>query len=231
MATTINPSSIESLDIKTVTMKHRGHVRRAAVEGILFLAMAVAASLLMWGSNFAKDMVHDQLADQQIAFPVKGADNFKPEDYPTLQKYGSESKDKLNYVDSGAEAKAYANDYIAKHISDGAAVVDGKTYTYATMGAVQAQLRTQVADLKAKNDPTAADVQKKLDAVNGQRETLFKGETLRGLLLYAWGWSLVGSIAGIVAWVAFLGAAVLLLLTIWGFVQARRDHAAMVAMR
>jgi len=40
--------------------------------------------------------------------------------------------------------------------------------------------------------------------LQAQVQTLFRGETLRGLLLYAWGWSLVGTIA---FWVAGAAAA------------------------
>ena len=200
------------------------------MEGILALAMAAAASLLLWGSSFASTMVHDQLADQKISFPVKGTAGIDPKEFPQLQKYASASNDKLNYVDTGAEAKAYANYFIAKHIETGPALVDGQSYTYATMGDKLTALKATAADLKAKNDPGYQAAADKVTAVTGQRETLFKGETLRGLLLYAWGWSLVGQIAGIVSIVAFFGAAVLLVLTVWGFVQAKRDHAAMVAL-
>ncbi len=230
MATTLNPTALEGLDFQTVTKKHRGHLRRAAVEFILALAMAAAASLLLWGSSFARTMVHDQLADQKISFPVKGTPGIDPVKFPTLQKYASASADQLNYVDNGAEAKAYANDFIGKHIADGAAIVDGQNYTYATMGDKLTALKATATDLKAKNDPGYQAAADKVTAVTGQRDTLFKGETLRGLLLYAWGWSLVGQIAGIVAIVAFFGAAVLLVLTVWGFVQARRDRAAKVAL-
>lgn len=230
MATTLDPKALAGLDFQTAAKKHRGHVRRALVEGIVAVAMGLAAVLLFWGSSFASNMVHDQLADQKISFPVKGTPGIDPVKFPTLQKYASASADKLNYVDSGAEAKAYANDFIGKHIADGAAIVDGQEYTYATMGDKLNALKATAADLKAKSDPGYQAAADKVTAVNGQRESLFKGETLRGLLLYAWGWSLVGQIAGIVSIVAFFGAVVLLVLTLWGFVQARRDHAAMVAL-
>ncbi len=38
----------------------------------------------------------------------------------------------------------------------------------------------------------AAQADPKNATLAGQVNTLFKGETLRGLLLYAWGWSQVG---------------------------------------
>ena len=46
----------------------------------------------------------------------------------------------------------------------------------------------------------------------------FKGETLRGLLLYAWGWSVVSTIAFYAAIAALIGFVVMLLVTIGDFV-------------
>ena len=55
-----------------------------------------------------------------------------------------------------------------------------------------------------------------------QRNTLFKGETLRGLLLSAYAWSTVGMIAGIAAIGAFIAAAVMGVLVALGIVHHRR---------
>lgn len=77
-------------------------------------------------------------------------------------------------VDTGTEAKAYS-DYIKGHL---AKVADGKTYSE-----VSSEFQ------KDKTNKT----------LEGQRMTLFMGETLRGLLLNAWGWGLVGDIAKLAA--------------------------------
>jgi hypothetical protein len=58
-------------------------------------------------------------------------------------------------------------------------------------------------------------------ALAGQANTLFKGETLRGLLLYAWGWSVVGRIAFWVALAAFAGALVVLGAIVYGLVWSK----------
>ena len=91
-------------------------------------------------------------------------------------------------VDSGAKAKAYS-DYIKGHL---AKVAGGKTYSEVS-GEYQ----------KDKTNKT----------LEGQRQTLFMGETLRGLLLNAWGWGLIGSIANYAAVALFLAAGGLLLLS------------------
>ena len=56
--------------------------------------------------------------------------------------------------------------------------------------------------------------------MTGQRETVFKGETLRGLLLTSYGFSEFGTKAGQAATVAFLASFLMLLMTIAGFIHA-----------
>lgn len=91
-------------------------------------------------------------------------------------------------VVDGDQAKAYANDFINVHLSK---VAGGKTYAEVSSAAIAAPKNTVLA---------------------GQKATLFQGETLRGLLLNAWGWSVVGTIATIAGFVLlFLGALLLLL--------------------
>jgi hypothetical protein len=85
---------------------------------------------------------------------------------------------------------------------------------------VQTDLRAEVAAAQKNNDPALADLQKQLTEVNVQRETVFKGETLRGLLLTSYGFSEFGAKAGQAATVAYLAAALLVLLGIAGFVHA-----------
>jgi hypothetical protein len=170
-------------------MRTRSHTRRMAVEAVLFLLLAVGGSLLFWGGSFAKNMVHDQLADQKIAFPAKGSDGFSAKEFPGLQRYAGQS------VDSGPKAKAYADQYIAAHLK---AVAGGKTYS-------------EVSALSRANPDD--------QVLAGQVQTLFRGETLRGLLLYAWGWSVVGMIALYAAFGAFAGAAVVIAAIAYGFVR------------
>lgn len=169
------------------------HLRRAAVEAVVFLVLAVGGSLLLWGGNFASNMVHDQLAQQRISFPAKGSPALDPKTFPGLQRYAGQS------VDSGPKAKAYANQYIAVHLRE---IAGGKTYS-------------EVSNLSRANPDD--------QQLAGQVQTLFRGETLRGLLLYAWGWSVVGHIATLVAYAAFAGAAVVLIAL--GYLLRRPQHA------
>jgi hypothetical protein len=157
------------------------------------VVLLVAGALLVVGYNFANGNVHSQLAAQKIFFPEKGSDGLKdPAIGPYLNKYAGQQ------LTTGAQAEAYADHYIAVHIK---ATSGGKTY--AEMGAL---VRA------APNDAKLA----------AARDTVFKGETLRGLLLQAYAFWKIGQIALIGAIVSFAGAAVMGLLTILGFWHARR---------
>jgi hypothetical protein len=158
----------------------------AIIGAILFLVLSVGGGLLLWGSNFAHNMVHNQLSDQKISFPPKGP-ALDAKEFPGLQRYAGQA------VDSGPKAKAYADQFIKAHL---AAVADGKSLS------------------RANPDD---------EALVGQVNTLFKGETLRGLLLYAWGWSVVGMIAFWSGLAALLGAIGVLGALTLGFVMHERE--------
>lgn len=165
---------------------------RRVVEVILTVILGVGAGLLFYGSHFGLDMVHTQLAAQNITFPAAGSDKMKAAEFPDLQRYGGQK------VDTGPKAKAYANGFIGRHLVTAAG---GKTYS-------QASAASQA-------NPTDA----KLTA---QVNTLFKGETLRGLLLYAWGWSVVSTIALYAAIGALVGFVIMLLVTLGDFLADPR---------
>ena len=116
---------------------------------------------------------------------------------------------------TGKQAECYANDFIGLHVK---ASADGMTY--AELGAPQSALRAQVAAAQAANDPALPELQKQLTTITAQRETVFKGETLRGLLLTSYGFSVFGVKGEQVATVAYGAAALLALLSIAGFAHA-----------
>jgi hypothetical protein len=171
---------------------HR-QVRRLIVEGVLVMVLLTGGGLLMWGSTFGKNMVHDQLSAQNIVFPAAGSAGLSAKEFPGLQQYGGQK------VDNGPKAKAYADQFIGAHVKS---IAGGKTYSEASAA--------------ARANPTDPKLQAQVDS-------LFKGETLRGLLLYAWGWSIVAAIAGYVAIAAFVGA--LIVLAAMAFAIAKPAHA------
>ena len=92
--------------------------------------------------------------------------------------------------------------------------------TYATIGAIQTKAKTALADATAANASNVVELKADLDKITGQRETMFKGETLRGLLLTSYGFSIFGEKAALAAMLSFLGALVMLLASVAGFIHA-----------
>lgn len=172
------------------------------------VVFAAAGFLLTWGATFSNDYVHDELSSQNIFFPSE--EQLKAEGRDDLVEYADEQ------VTTGAEAEAYAS-YIDGHLEE---VADGKTYSEIDdRGAAQAVEEAREAGA---SEAEIAELQATADELAAQRNTLFKGETLRGLLLSSYAWSTIGQIAGIAAVVAFAAAAVTAVLVILGIVHLRR---------
>ncbi|MFY1671938.1 hypothetical protein ACN27G_18490 [Plantactinospora sp. WMMB334] len=179
--------------------------------------LGLAALLLVIGivltsnANFANNYVRDQLGAQNITFTP--ADQLGDEEKQVeclVENAGQE-------LTTGKQAECYANEYIGLHLKN---MAGGRTY--ADLGEPQTQLREQVAAAQQANDPALADLQAQLAEVTAQRDTVFKGETLRGLLLTSYGFSEMGAKAGQAALAMYLGAALLFLLSIAGLVHAFR---------
>jgi hypothetical protein len=170
---------------------------------IAAIVFAVAGSLLTWGANFANDYVHDELSSQRVYFPDEAS--LREEGRDDLVRHAGQQ------VTTGTEAEAYAS-YIGGHLEG---IADGKTYAEIDdRGAAQAVVDASAAEI--------ADLQATADELKAQRDSLFRGETLRGLLLSSYAWSTIGRIAAIAAWVAFAGAAVMAALVAAGLVHLRR---------
>ncbi len=166
-----------------------------ALGTVLTLVFLVAGGLLTWGWSFSSDYVGDELSSQNITFP--SAEALIEGDRRDLIEFADQQ------LDTGTEAQAYAS-FINGHLDE---VADGATY--ADLGAPESAAKAELkAAIEAGQQQSEIDIlQEKSDAVSGQHNTLFKGETLRGLLLSAYAWSTVGTIAGIAAIGAFIAAA------------------------
>jgi hypothetical protein len=158
--------------------------------GILVVVLLVAiGSLAWWAYSFTTSNVKSELSSQKIYFPPKGSPALaSPEIGPYLNQYAGQQ------LLTGPQAKAYADHFIAVHLSE---VANGQTYA-------------QVSAESLAN-PTNT-------VLKAQSQTLFQGETLRGLLLgdaYAF-WT-VGHIAQITALVCFIAAGLMMIFVILGF--------------
>jgi hypothetical protein len=179
---------------REVVMRRKTFDALMTTGGLVLAAVLIVAGVLgLWAHNFIDNQVKTQLSQQQIVFPAAGSAGISdPAIKPYLTKYAGQT------MTNGAQAEAFADHYIAVHLKK---IGGGKTY---------AQLSAQ-----AQADPTNT----KLAATV---ETMFKGETLRGLLLNGYAFWKMGQYALIAGVLAFVGAGFLLLLSALGFVHLRR---------
>ena len=179
--------------------------------------MALAALLLVLGivmtsnANFAKNYVKDQLSEQNISF--KPAELLTPEE----KKADCVVENAGKALTTGKQAECYANEFIGLHVT---LVADGKTY--ADLGTPQRELQAKVEEATTANAANLDSLTADLAKITGQRDTLFKGETLRGILLTSYGFSVFGDKGAQVATVSYIVAALLFLLSIAGLVHAVR---------
>ena len=162
---------------------------------LLAIVLLVAGGLLLWGYNFVNDQVTQQLTEQQITFPAADSDAIKalpPDDAAAMKVYAGQ------LMTNGAQAKTYADHFIAVHLKE---IGGGKTYSQLSAEALA--------------NPT----DQKLAA---QADTVFKGTTLRGLLLNAYAFWQIGQIALIASIVSFVAGAIVLILSGLGFWHLRR---------
>jgi len=163
-----------------------------AVIAVALLAIGGAA---FYGGSFAIDNVKDRLEPQNIAFAP--AEAMSPEELAEVGAFAGQT------VDTGAEAEAYSR-YIGLHLAD---VNEGATYS---------ETSTQARAVDAEAEPELAA------EMRGKADTLFKGETLRAILLNAYGWWTVGQIT---VWVGIGAMVAGLLLSVFvglGFYHARK---------
>jgi len=152
-----------------------------AIAGFAVAAiLLVAGGLLLWGSAYVHNTVQGQLSAQQIFFPSKAAfahpkagTEITPSMIPSVSQYAGQQ------LLTGQQAEAYADHFIAVHIAN---MAGGKTYSQLSAESIAQPGNTQLAGL-----------------VN----TVFKGETLRSMLLNAYGWWKVSQITYIAALIAF----------------------------
>jgi hypothetical protein len=162
---------------------------------VLAAVLLVAGGLLMWGYSFANGQVRDQLVAQKIVFPTKSNAGFKAlpaSDQAAMGVYAGQA------LTTGAQAKTYADHFIAVHLAE---MGQGKTYSQLS---------------------AASLAQPKNTALAGLVQTVFRGTTLRSMLLEAYGFWQMGQIALFAAIASLIGGGLLLILSIAGLVHERR---------
>jgi hypothetical protein len=170
----------------------------SSVGVLLAVVLIVAGALLWWSYSFVNSQVTQQLSEQKITFPTTDSPAFKAlpaDDQAAMKPYAGQQ------MTTGAQAQTYADHFIAVHLSE---VAGGKTYSEVSAEAL---------------------ANPKNPVLKVQADTLFKGTTLRGLLLNAYAFWQVGQIAMIAAIIAWIAGAIMLVLAGLGFWHLRRTPA------
>lgn len=194
--------------------------RIISLQVLLVLVFAFAAGFLFWAGNFTHSQITDQLKAQSITFPTKGDASTTA---AALTPCGGLPKSATCPIATGAavgkanaaamakyagqtmttgdQANTYANSFLQVHLSD-------MGYTYSGISALL---------LAHPNNTTYQTL----------AATIFKGTTLRGMLLNAYGWWTIGTYAVYAALGMVLAALVVLGALIYEvFFAPKREEAA-----
>jgi hypothetical protein len=155
--------------------------------------LIVVGAAALYGGDFGRDNVQDRLRPERVVFPPLEA--MTPEEQAQLGEFAGQT------VDTGPEAEGFAR-YIQGHLAE---VNEGATYSETSAAAREEGLDPDVA----------AELQ-------GKADTLFKGESLRAILLNAYGWWTVATIALYVGAGLIVAGIVLAVFAFLGFRHARR---------
>ena len=169
----------------------------------LTVFLFVAAGLLNWGASFAQDSVKSQLENQNIAFPA--AETMPEATKDQLAKWAGMA------VTTGPMAKDFSDLYIWEHMKGSSIAALGKPATYSEVSGMYMGL------VRGGSTDTA-----QIAKLGDLRQTLFMGNTLRGMLLEAYAFGTMGVIAGYGAIAALVGGLVMLLLSLAGLLHIRR---------
>jgi hypothetical protein len=156
----------------------------AKITSLTSVATFAAAAMMIVGALAVIGGTYDKqvVRDQLTPQKISFPPKGSPALLPGIEQYAGQQ------VVNGGQAKAYANDFINVHL---AKIAGGKTYAEVSSAALADPKNAKLAEQKA---------------------SLFQGETLRGLLLNAWGWSVVGTVATLAGLVLLGLGAILLLL-------------------
>ena len=160
---------------------------------VVAIVLIALGAMAIYGGNFGQQNVRDRLEPQNITFPP--AEAMTPEEKAEIGTFAGQK------VETGVQAEAFSR-YIGGHLVD---INEGATYSETSAAAREEGLDAD----------TAAELQ-------GKADSLFKGEALRSILLNAYGWWTVATIA-LWAGVAMVFAGLLMgIFSILGFRHARK---------
>jgi hypothetical protein len=163
--------------------------------GVLLTAVFLVAGIgMLVGYNFTSSQVKSQLVEQKVFFPTKTQMDFR--DLVAANETQLAGQEVL----TGSQAKIFANDIIGV---DTAAISGGQTYAQISAASMAAPTNASLAN---------------------QVQLVFRGDTLRGLLLNAYAFGFMGVIALYGAIGMFFAALIMLLLTLFGVRHYRKTE-------
>jgi hypothetical protein len=210
---------------------------------ILTVAMLAVGGLATWGSSFIANEVAVQFANQDITMPAQGAVDALHDqaDKDALQPFVSPG----NVMDTGAEARAYAVNYVSAHmrqggidlleearaagvttLANGSPLPDVMTYSNASQIGAAVQAAAIANGELAEGESCTAQAEPgplcdlNIRIAENRIDSFLNGNTIVGLLLYGYAFATIGQIMGYAAIAAWVGAAIMLVLTILGFAHA-----------
>ncbi|USR78864.1 hypothetical protein [Arcanobacterium pinnipediorum] len=147
----------------------------AALAKVFAVVLIILGAGATFGGNFAHSYVTEQLSQERIDMPSEEG---------IARLADKESQELLTphigkQLTTGDQAQLFADNYVWQHMI---AASDGKTYQ---------EVSGEFMAAKKSGTMSEAEIAKLGDL----RETLFMGDTLRGMLLNAYGWWLLGTIA------------------------------------
>jgi hypothetical protein len=210
MATVSETASVVEVDRIVKVTRRRVDTVLIWLGVVTTAVLVIAGGLLQWGNNFAEDRVSDELSAQKISFPSE--DSLIAQGRDDLVKYADQQ------VSTGDHAESYAS-FIAGHLEG-----IGNGMTFSELGVPEQAANAAVAEAIDSDAPTdeIAALEAEAATITDQRDTVFRGEMLRGALLTTYAWSVIGQIAGIAAIVAFLAAALMFGLVVTGQFHLRK---------
>lgn len=165
----------------------------SSTGAVIAVVLLLASGVLFYTHHFIHSQVYNQLAAEKITFPAGGSTaltSLPTSDRDQVSKYAAQQ------LTTGAQAKVFADNYIAVHLRE---IGGGKTYAELSAASLADPSNTKLA---------------------GQVQTVFRGETLRGLLLNAYAFDTMATVAYFAAIGALGASAVLAVLVALGFWHA-----------
>ena len=162
---------------------------------IVATVLLASAAVLFYAHHFVHTQVYNQLAAEKIAFPAAGSAALAAlptADRTIVSQYAGQQ------LTTGAQAEVFADHYIAVHLRG---IGGGQTYAELSAASIA--------------DPSNA-------ALAAKVQTVFRGETLRGMLLNAYAFDAMATVANLAAVGALAASALMYFLSALGFYHAGR---------